>query len=310
MKVYRGVSGLKDKFNSPAVTLGNFDGVHLGHRKIFERLIENAAQMNGESLVLTFEPHPVKVLRPEMSPKIITPISEKLKLIEECKIDGVILADFTKEFAAQHPEQFVYSLLHETLAAKLVMVGHDFTFGKRKEGTTKSLEALGKTYGFDVEIVKPLRMDGEIVSSTRIRKLLLEGALSEANRLLGRCHSVSGKVVKGHGRGRTLGFPTANIEVEGELIPGNGVYAAVIQIGSEKKAGIANIGVKPTFKDEERSVEAHIFDFGKSLYGETVSLHLVEKIRDERPFDSPGELAGQIERDIVDAKKRLKREGY
>ena len=308
MKVCRGLEGLEGIFKNPAVTLGNFDGVHVGHQEIFSRLKKRAADIEGEALVLTFDPHPVKVLRPEMSPSLITSLDEKLRLLEESGLDGVVLADFTKEFAAQHPSQFAEELLCKALSAKLVIVGHDFTFGKGKQGTIGSLKEFGKKMGFDVEVVQPFKLNGEIVSSTGIRRLIMKGDVGNARELLGRYYTVEGEVIKGDSRGKSLGFPTANLAPHGELFPEDGVYAVKVLLGKRSMLGVANVGVKPTFGNSERNIEVHIFDFNKSIYGERLRLLFVAKVRDERRFGGPGELSAQIKRDILAAKDFLGRE--
>ena len=307
MEVCRALDKLKGKFNNPAITLGNFDGVHLGHQKIFTHLLKRASDIGGEALVFTFDPHPVKVLRPELSPSLITPTHEKLKLMKAFGINAVILTDFTKEFAAIHPSAFVEDVLINTLGSKLVVVGHDFSFGKGKEGTIDYLKVLGKRHKIHVEIVDALKVNGEIVSSTAIRKLIHSGKMTEAAKLLGRQYSIEGKVIQGSGRGKQLGFPTANLKLYGELIPKDGVYAIKVTIGEAEKLGIANIGLRPTFRETERSVEIHIFGFKKDIYNEDLKVTFIERIREERGFSSPEELTQQIQKDIVIAKKILER---
>lgn len=308
MKVYRGVKDLKGKFKYPVVAMGNFDGVHLGHREIFDRIKKKASETGGESIILTFDPHPAKVLRPEESPILITPLEEKLALFQECDIDGVILADFTKEFASQHAANFVEEMLFKSLSAKTVIVGHDFTFGKGKEGTINSLRDFGRKFGFSVEIVEAVKIKGEVVSSTKIRELIRKGEVRRAKSFLGRFYSIRGKVVKGHSRGKTLGFPTANIEFHGELSPKDGVYAVKVLTDAGYMQGIVNIGLKPTFGDEERSIEVHIFDFNEDLYNKEITVFFVDRIRGESAFKDPVELKKQIGRDIVLAKDILRRE--
>ena len=305
MKVYRGLHGLEGKFKSPAVTLGNFDGVHIGHGEIFRRLKKRSGEIGGEALIFTFDPHPAKVLRPELSPSIITPLPEKLSLIEEHGLDGIILADFNKEFAEQHPASFVKDILHEKIGAKLVIIGHDFTFGKGKEGNIDSLISLGKEAGFSVEVVEPIRLDGEIVSSTRIRAMIKDGKVKEASSLLGRHHSIEGKVIKGHGRGKPLGFPTANIDFHAELLPKYGVYAVKAQLGQRQLTGVTNIGTKPTFNDDEPSIETHIFDFDESIYGKELKISFVDRVRDVRSFNNTQDLSDQIAKDVGKAKDLL-----
>jgi riboflavin kinase/FMN adenylyltransferase len=277
MQVYRGLEGLEGKFNSPVITLGNFDGVHRGHLEIFERLKGFATDRGTDAVVFTFEPHPIKVLRPEFEPSLITTLSEKLKLIKDAGIDAVILADFTKEFAAQHPASFVDEILCDKLNIQMAVVGHDFTFGKGKEGTIEFLSEKGAAAGFDVHVVDALRINGDIVSSTKIRRHIVDGDVALAALLLGRPYSVEGKVVRGDNRGKQLGFPTANIDAEGELFPGNGVYAVSVEVAGKTMAGAANVGVRPTFDKKERSIEAHIIDFNGSIYGEKLRLDFLDR---------------------------------
>ena len=298
MKVCRGVDHIGGKFNNPAVTLGNFDGLHKGHREIFEQLKRRANELGGHSVIFTFDPHPVKVLRPDECPKLISLLSEKLSLLEEAGIDGVILADFTKAFAAQHPTNFIADIIHKILKAKLVIVGHDFTFGKGKEGTIESLKKLGEKLGFRVEVVPAVTIDGEIVSSTRIRKLISGGKVKEASTLLGRYHQIEGTVVKGFGRGKPLGFPTANLDHNAELLPEDGVYATKVVIGDKQYKGATNVGTNPTFGDEKRTVETYILDFDESIYEKTIKVLFVDRVRGEVTFKSPKDLSSQIAKDI------------
>jgi len=310
MKVYRGVEALEGKFHSPAVTLGNFDGVHMGHRKIFKQLRARADELGGDALIFTFDPHPIKVLRPDESPRLISPLSEKLKLFEESGIDAAILADFTKAFAAQHPAHFVRDIIYNTIKAKHVIVGHDFTFGKGKEGTIDSLKKLGEELGFLVEVISAVKIDGQIVSSTRIRELIRQGEVKEAGKLLGRYHHLEGKVIEGHGRGKPLGFPTANIDYQAELLPKDGVYATKVEIDGLTYGGATNIGTNPTFGDKERSVETYIFDFNESLYNKMINVSFVERIRGEITFKSPEALSEQISKDISRIKTVLRGAGH
>ncbi|MBE9535741.1 MAG: bifunctional riboflavin kinase/FAD synthetase [Proteobacteria bacterium] len=303
MQVYRGMEGLEGKFDSPVITLGNFDGVHRGHLGIFKQLKAFATKRGVEAVLFTFEPHPVKVLRPELGPPLITTLSKKLKLIKDAGIDAVILADFTKEFAAQHPASFVDEILCDKLKIQMAVVGHDFTFGKGKEGTIELLSEKGATAGFDVHIVEALKINGEIVSSTKIRQHIAEGDVSIAASFLGRPYSVEGKVVRGDNRGKQLGFPTANIDVEGELFPGNGVYAVNVEVGGNTMAGAANVGVRPTFDTKERSIEVHIVDFNGSIYGESIRVDFIDRIRGEIAFPSPEALSIQIQKDVAAAKE-------
>jgi len=293
MQVYRGLEGLEGKFGSPVITLGNFDGVHRGHLEIFEKLKGFAKDSGSDAVVFTFEPHPVKVLRPELGPSLITTLSEKLKLIKDAGIDAVILADFTKEFAEQHPASFVEEILCHKLNIRVAVVGHDFTFGRGKEGTIEFLYEKGEAAGFDVHVVEALKVNGEVVSSTKIRRYITDGDVSLAALLLGRPYSIEGKVVRGDSRGKGLGFPTANIETCGELFPKNGVYAVNVELAGNTMAGAANVGTRPTFDKKERSIEVHIIDFNGSIYGKSVRLAFLDRIRGEIAFPSPEALSVQ-----------------
>lgn len=305
MKVYRTLKDLKGVFKRPVITLGNFDGVHVGHQQIFELVTEEARTAACESIVFTFEPHPAKVLRPDLEHKTISYVKDKINLIEEHNIDNIILADFTIEFASQHPSKFVTDILYDTLNAGIIIVGHDFTFGKAKEGTINSLTEFSKKLGFTIKVVEAKKIGGEIVSSTRIRKLISNGDMKGASNLLGRYYSITGKVIKGHSRGKSLGFPTANLEFHGKLFPKDGVYAVLVKQKERKLSGVANVGIKPTFNDTNRTVEVNIFDFNESLYGVDLKLFFVERIRGETTFRNSEDLAEQISRDVVKAKEIL-----
>lgn len=303
MQVYRGLKGLEEKFDSPVITLGNFDGVHKGHLEIFKRLKACASDLGAEAVLFTFEPHPVKVLRPELGPPLITTLSEKLRLIKDAGIDAVILADFTKEFAAQHPASFVDDILCNSLKIQMAVVGHDFTFGKGKEGTIEFLSEKGAIKGFGVHVVDALKINDDIISSTKIRQYIADGKVALAASFLGRLYSVEGRVVRGDNRGKQLGFPTANIDTEGELFPGNGVYAVNVNVGGNVMPGAANVGVRPTFNKKDRNIEVHIIDFEGSIYGESVRVDFIERIRGEVAFPSPEALSIQIKKDLIAAKE-------
>jgi riboflavin kinase / FMN adenylyltransferase len=298
----------KRPFKNPVLTLGNFDGVHLGHQRIFQLVSQKAREIGGEAIVYTFDPHPVEVLAPERKPPLITPLKEKLKLIEEMGIDVVIVAAFSKEYARQTPEEFVQGTLYDQIQIRQLFVGHDFTFGKGREGDIALLKDLGRKYGFNVEVVGAVRVAGRVVSSSLIRELIQKGEMPEATRLLGRNYHLVGKVIHGHGRGsRKLGFPTANLKVEGTLIPKPGIYALWAVLEGKKYAAVANLGWNPTFHDQKFSIEVHILNFDQDIYGETIGVEFVERLRDEVPFSGPEELIAQIKRDIAEARKVLKR---
>ncbi|HHL39452.1 MAG TPA: bifunctional riboflavin kinase/FAD synthetase [Deltaproteobacteria bacterium] len=285
------------------VTLGNFDGIHLGHRRILERVRTRARELGAPSTVYTFEPHPLKVVAPEKSPPLILPLEEKIRLIGGLGIDYLVLADFTKEFASQKPRRFVVDELVERLAVREVMVGHDFSFGKGKGGTVEQLAELGRELGFAVTVIGALTVDGEVVSSSRIRRLIGDGRVGEAARLLTRPFTVYGEVVRGKGLGARLGFPTANIAVETELLPRRGVYAAAVECGPTARRGVANVGTAPTAGGKDLGVEVHILDFDGDLYGSRVAVGFLRRLRDERRFDSLEELAARIRDDCAAARR-------
>lgn len=281
------------------MAIGIFDGVHLGHQEILKYVKKTAEKFSSFSLLMTFEPHPEKVLRGIDTLKNIVPFKEKLKLLEG-KIDGVLCIDFTREFSRQRPEEFVKNYIAIPLKPRVVFVGRNFTFGKNAEGTAETLVALGEKYSFDVTIIEPIRLGSHVVSSSRIRELVLKGDIENANRLLGRNFYIKGIVVRG--KQRKIGFPTANLKTDWELIPAKGIYAAFVQFNSETYRSVVNIGTAPTFGENDLTIEAHLLDFNQNLYGSELSLEFVKKIRDEVKFGSVEELKKQIKKDIEKAR--------
>jgi riboflavin kinase/FMN adenylyltransferase len=297
MKVSRG--GKRPRgIRSPVLTLGNFDGVHLGHQRILKRLVERARALGRPSAVYTFDPHPLKVVAPHRSPPLIISREEKTRLIEGHGVDCLVFARFTRGFAAKHPREFVEDVLVKGLSVREVWVGHDFSFGKGRLGTVGYLRELGEELGFGVRVVPEYRLKGEAVSSSRIRRLVAEGDVGAATRLLGRPYSIKGKVVRGRAIGSSMGFPTANLRVSSELVPGAGVYAARAYIEGKRLPAVVNVGVAPTFGKGERRVEAHLMGFDRAIYGRAMEVAFVRRLRDERRFDSPEALARQIGKDV------------
>ncbi|MBI5047378.1 MAG: bifunctional riboflavin kinase/FAD synthetase [Deltaproteobacteria bacterium] len=290
---------------SPIVTLGNFDGVHIGHQQVLKVIRKRAEKLRLPSIVYTFEPHPLKIVAPHKSPPLLTTLEEKVKLIKASGIDYLILARFTKEFAAQHPREFVSDILVKQLAVKEVLVGHDYAFGKGKKGTIEYLKKLGQEFGFKVYIIPAYKKRGFIVSSSKIREYIQNGKMKEAARFLGRPYTISGKVIKGRNIGKHLGFPTANIAIHNELIPKDGIYAVHVLLGNKLYKGAANIGFAPTFATEKRAVEVHIMGFRRTIYGKKIKMGFIERLRGEKAFRNADELAAQIKRDIERAKKIL-----
>ncbi len=309
MQVIRGIEKLEAK--NTFITIGNFDGVHLGHQKIFEYLKKKAKQNNSKSVVVTFHPHPIKVLFKEHPLKLITTTEDKLKLIEKCGIDVTVLIPFTLEFAQIEAEDFVKDILVGKLNAKWIIVGYDYRFGRSRKGDRDLLKILGKTYGFGVTVLKAYKKKGKILSSTSVRNALMEGNIKEANMFLGRAYHIDGEVIKGFGRGSSLlGYPTANILPFQEIIPKEGVYAVKVTLPHMSKTfkGVANIGKNPTFGNSQLSYEVHILDFRENLLGKKIRIHFISRLRDEKKFSSVEELKDSIAKDVERAKKIFQRD--
>ncbi|MBI5182439.1 MAG: bifunctional riboflavin kinase/FAD synthetase [Nitrospirae bacterium] len=307
MKIYRKIKNFKREFKRPIITIGNFDGVHLGHQAILKKIISRAKKTGGNSVVLTFEPHPVKVVSPHKDIRLITSCEERAKFLSEAGVDAVICVNFTKEFSEQHPDDFARDILFNKIGAAEVYVGHDYAFGKGREGTIEYLRDLGERYGFHVDVIEPIMVNGAIVSSSRIRELIAKGNVDAAARFLGRYYTLSGVVIKGAGRGKDLGFPTANIEPPAELIPKDGVYAVIVKKGKDVYNGVANVGNKPTFGNEKLGIEAYLFDFDKNLYKKRLEISFIKRLRDEIAFKNPAELIASLKKDVRKAKEILKK---
>lgn len=305
MNVIRDLSELDEPLPYPVVTIGNYDGVHLGHQEIFRRVRARADAAGGTAVVITFDPHPLKLVAPDRCPPIMVTCEQKMRLIEAHGIDLVVCQPFTKAFAAQPPPRFARDYLAQGLGARWVVVGYDYSFGRGREGTIDSLRELSLENGFELEVVPPVEVEGEIVSSTRVRQLITDGHLREANRCLGRPYSIAGEVIHGDQRGRTLGFPTANIRSTDELLPARGVYAIRVAWHGRFFDGVLNLGVNPTFGKREVTIEPHIFDFHADLYGETIEVYFIKRLRDEMRFSSADALVKQIELDVAAARALL-----
>ena len=292
-----------------ALAVGNFDGVHIGHRHLLATVREAAARIGGDAVVLTFEPHPTRVLAPERASALITGLDRKLELLAAEGLDAAVVLRFDHSFAAQSPRDFVASVI-AGLGAREVFVGADFRFGHDRSGDGAVLAAMGADFDFSAQVVPQVTdVEGAVVSSSRVRKCLAEGDLATAKRLLGRDFDLDGLVVQGDRRGRTLGFPTANLATPCEALPRDGVYAARVRAlggdGREHPA-VLNIGHRPTFR-AGRSVEAHLLDGDHALYGRTLRVTFVARLRDERRFDGVDALVAQIRRDVDDAREILQR---
>ncbi len=299
------LKNIHEKFENSVLTLGNFDGLHLGHQELVKMIIRRAQETGALSMVVTFRPHPLKVLAPEKCPPLISIYEEKIKLFEKLGIDVLVKIPFTLEFAAMAPEDFVRNILCGTLGAKEIFVGYNYRFGRGREGDIRTLRNLGKKYGFAVREIEQIAVDGEVISSTKIRTLLRDGDVEHAAKLLGRAYAITGIVVKGDGRGKGLGFPTANIAPKHSIIPADGVYAVRLVVREKAYDGIANIGMRPTFNKKVLAIEVHVFNFNEDLYGEDISLYFIKKIREEKKFKGAEALVAQIKADIQVAKEIL-----
>lgn len=291
------------------VTVGTFDGLHVGHRRIIEKLKESASSVNGRSVVVTFSPHPRTVFKSSDPVKLITTLEEKIELFNETGIDVLWIINFTKEFASLTSEEFVSKYLVERLGMKGIIIGHDHRFGKGRDGDEQKLNLIGKQYGFTVTSVEAVSVNGENASSSKIRRALSEGDIKLAELYLGRRYSFRGEVIVGERRGRLLGFPTANVGSYGEdkQLPANGVYAVKVKIEDRTLNGVINIGKRPTFKDDDIIIpEVHILDFNEDVYGKKIEVIFVERIRGEVKFSSKEELIEQINTDKKISIKILK----
>jgi riboflavin kinase/FMN adenylyltransferase len=306
--VVRGLENWTEGKVASSVALGFFDGVHRGHQKIIATAVQAAKEHGLRSLVVTFEPHPLAVLRPAAAPLILTPFQEKARLIKELGADTLLVLNFTPYLAALEAKDFVRNVLVETLSARHVTVGYNYTFGREGQGTPEALAAWGREFGFAVNRIPPVCVNGEPVSSSRIRELLAQGELEKAASFLGRFPAVVGRVVPGARRGRSLGFPTANIELgQGLALPRFGVYAVRTWHQERCYAGVANIGCVPTFGAKEVRLEVHLFDFLGNLYGKHLRVEFIAFLRPEQMFNSTEDLKVQLERDARQAKDILRR---
>jgi riboflavin kinase / FMN adenylyltransferase len=304
MSVLNGLEELRVRYPRPVVTIGNFDGVHRGHQALFAKVLERAAALAGTSLALTFEPHPMRVLRPAVNLPLITPLQQKLQLIQDLGIQVVLCARFDENFARPSADDFVDKLLVGRLGVAEVVVGYDFTFGHKGLGDMDLLRQKGRSQGFAVHEVGPVIVGELPVSSTRVRQVVRGCDPAAARRLLGRHYRVAGRVVHGFGRGaRLLGFPTANLRSDNELLPGSGVYAVLAELEpGALLPGVTNIGSNPTFSNGGLTVETHLLDLDCDLYGRELTLHFVEYLRGERRFASLEELTAQIKSDVAQAR--------
>jgi riboflavin kinase/FMN adenylyltransferase len=312
LRVVRGSRALGGPLERGVVTIGNFDGLHVGHQAIMKIVVERARDLGGEAAAYTFEPHPRKVLRPDDALGLLTTLDQKLELFEAAGLDRVVVEPFDASFAKLSPEEFVRGVIHARLGPREVYVGYDFRFGRDREGSMRTLTELGPHLGFSVTIVPEVTVGERDVNSTRVRGLLAEGSVADAAVLLGRPYAVRGTVVEGDRRGRTLGFPTANLDPENEILPAIGVYAGTVAVlggegvRGERRPAVTNVGRRPTVKERGSvRVEAHLLDFDGDLYGQRVEVTFEHHLRDEQRFPDLEALKRQIAEDREAARKRL-----
>jgi riboflavin kinase/FMN adenylyltransferase len=308
---------IKEPLKNTVLTIGNFDGVHFGHQKIIKEVVQSAKKQRGTSVVMTFDPHPAIFFNPEKEFHLLTLCDEKARIIEKLGVDILLCVKFDKTFANLEPEAFIKDILIERLRVKEIIIGPDYRFGKAKKGDIELLRREGKKYGFRVRVINPVKLKGEVISSTKIRSLIEKGDVKKAGLFLGRPYSIEGAVVKGTGRGSTiLGFPTANILSGAELIPKKGVYAVKVSLEEpfqEKKKkenlldGVMNIGTNPTFGNQALTLEVHIMDFHEDILNRFIKVYFIERLRDEKKFPSAEALKKAIEQDIKEAKRLLRK---
>ncbi len=307
MRVHNDLTKITKPFPNAVVTIGNFDGVHLGHQALFHEVIEKADAIGGTSVAITFEPHPIRVLKGNGDPPLLTRFEQKVELIARSGIAELVCIPFTNEFASLPPEAFVRDILLRIIGMKAIVTGKDYTFGKNRSGNIELLQSLAAQYGFEVIVSDWILHSGEErISSTKIREYILAGDMGAARKMLGRHYQISGTVITGRNRGaRLLGFPTANIALHDEVCPKTGVYAVTVECLDKVFWGVANIGYSPTFDDNVFTIEIHILDFHNDIYGKNIRVNVVERIRDEQKFASLNELTDQIRKDIQVARNIL-----
>jgi len=308
MIVFEGIEAITKDFRGAFVTIGNFDGVHLSHQHICRKLASEAKAAGQKSLVITFDPHPKMILHPNIRPfYLITTRAEKMALLEKCGVDATVIIKFDMAYSKTTAEQFVRGFLCDQLAITKIIIGHDYVFGQARQGNDAFLKAYGRKLGFSVEVIPAFKIDDEIVSSTLIRNYILGGDVHTANRLLGRCYNVAGTVGNGAGRGAGLGYPTANVAPEKELVPSSGIYAAYADADDRRYMASLSIGIKPTFEDYTSTFEVFLLDYEGNLRGQKINVLFVEKLRDIVKFDGPESLKRQIAADVEKTKEILKR---
>lgn len=306
MKIFRELEAIDQAFPHPCVTIGNFDGVHLGHQLLFAEVVQRAYRQQGTSVAITFDPHPLQVLRPE-GIKLISTCAQKIELITHAGIDVLVIVPFTMQFAATSAVHFVDDILVRRIGVKELVVGYDYAFGKGRTGNIEFLRQQGQEKGFPVTVVDAHYENGMLVSSTKVRELVAKGRMADARKLLGRYYQIRGEVQLGKQRGgREIGFPTANLHLDAEdLLPRIGVYVCQVICDGVCYGGVLNIGYNPTFGEEKLVAETHIFDFNQNIYGKPIKVNLLHYLRGEQKFSGVHELAAQIGKDVLQAREVL-----
>lgn len=304
IRVFEGLENI-EKISNPIVAIGNFDGVHRGHRELIKTVLDESVKIGGTPSVLTFYPHPLTVINPYIHIEQITPLQEKIDILENLGITHVYLIKFDDEFSSMRAKDFVEKVLVEKIGVRKIIVGYDFSFGMSKEGNIDLLKSLANIYGFDVIVVPPFKEEDKVISSTKIRGFLKEGKIKLANTFLGRAYKVKGIVIKGRKIGRLLGFPTANLLITDYLIPRKGVYAAYAYIDGKKLKAVVSIGPAPTFHIDSTSFEVHLIDFDNEIYGKEITVEFVERLRGIEKFKDIDSLKLQINEDINKARAIL-----
>lgn len=306
MKIYRDLNEILEPFPHACVTIGNFDGVHLGHKLLFGEVVQRSYRSKGTSVAVTFDPHPLQILRPQ-GIKLISTCEQKIELIEQAGIDALLIIPFSKKFAGLSAVQFVDDILCGIIGVKELVVGYDYAFGKGRAGNIDFLKEQGREKGFSVTVIEACYENGMLASSSKVRELVTEGRMADARTLLGRYYQIRGVVQHGQQRGgKEIGFPTANLYMEPEdLIPKMGVYVCQVICDGKCYGGVLNIGVNPTFGEDRLVAETHIFDFDQDIYGKPIKVNLLRFLRSEKKFSGIDELAAQIAKDVSRAREVL-----
>ncbi|MEJ2040868.1 MAG: bifunctional riboflavin kinase/FAD synthetase [Desulfosarcinaceae bacterium] len=305
MKIFESIEHIEKPLENAVITIGNFDGVHIGHQALFHTVIEKAELLDGASVAMTFDPHPMRILEPDNRPPLITLYEQKKELIARAGLDVLICVPFTKTFAAVTARDFVEQLLIKRIGMRAIVIGKDYTFGRHREGNLAYLKELSRELQFDVLVVDWIQDADKVsdrISSTNIREMVTEGRMEEARKMLGRHYQVRGRVASGRNRGgRLLGFPTANLHLQDELCPKQGIYAVTVEHQGHLYQGVANIGYSPTFDDHIFTIEVHLLDFNKNIYDHPIRVNFIQRLRAEKKFDSIQALSDQIHKDIEQA---------